>query len=99
MKQRFATFDHSRSDFSGIDGRSCAAGDDPCLYVEDVVHQAFVAVDETGTEATAATAVLLRNESAGPPPVALAIDRPFVFLVRDRATGAVLFLGRVLDPS
>ncbi len=92
-------FDQSRSDFSGIDGRSCAAGDDPCLYVEDVVHQAFVAVDEAGTEAAAATAVLLRNESAGPPPVTLAIDRPLIFLIRDRATGAVLFLGRVLNPS
>ena len=92
-------FDSARADFSGIDGRSCAAGDDPCLYVEDVVHQAFVSVDEAGTEAAAATAVLLRNESAGPPPVALTIDRPFIFLIRDRATGAILFIGRVLDPS
>ena len=92
-------FDPSRADFSGIDGRSCAAGDDPCLYVEDVVHQAFVSVDEAGTEAAAATAVLLRNESAGPPPVTLAIDRPFIFLIRDRATGAILFIGRVLNPS
>ena len=92
-------FDPSRSDFSGIDGRSCAAGDQPCLYVEDVVHQAFVSVDEAGTEAAAATAVLMRIESAGPPPVTVAIDRPFIFLIRDRATGAILFLGRVLDPS
>ena len=92
-------FDPSRSDFSGIDARSCAAGDDPCLYVEDVVHQAFVSVDEAGTEAAAATAVLMSIESAGPPPVAVAIDRPFVFLIRDRATGAILFVGRVLDPS
>ena len=92
-------FDPSRSDFSGIDGRSCAAGDDPCLYVEDVVHQGFVSVDEAGTEAAAATAVLLRNESAGPPPVTVAIDRPFIFLIRDRATGAILFVGRVLVPS
>ena len=92
-------FDPSRADFSGIDGRSCAAGDDPCLYVEDVVHQAFVSVDEAGTEAAAATAVLLRTESAGPPPVTLEIDRPFIFLIRDRATGAILFVGRVLDPS
>lgn len=92
-------FDPARADFSGIDGRSCAAGDDPCLYVEDVVHQAFVSVDEAGTEAAAATAVLLRNESAGPPPVTVAIDRPFIFLIRDWATSVILFVGRVLDPS
>ena len=92
-------FDPSRSDFSGIDGRSCAAGDQPCLYVEDVVHQAFVAVDEAGTEAAAATAVLMSIESAGPPPVTVAIDRPFIFLIRDRATGAILFVGRLLNPS
>lgn len=96
MSDAFAA---SRADFSGIDGRSCAAGDDPCLYLEDVVHQAFVSVDEAGTEAAAATAVLLRNESAGPPPVTLSIDRPFIFLIRDRATEAILFIGRVLDPS
>ena len=53
-------------------------------------------VDEQGTEAAAATAVLVERVVSEPPEVA--IDRPFIFLVRDSDTGAILFLGRVLDP-
>ena len=88
-------FDKTASDFSGMDGNSCFAGDFPCLFIRDVIHQAFVSVDEQGTEAAAATAVMMQLESM---PSELAIDRPFIFLVRDSATGAILFLGRVLDP-
>ena len=68
------------------------------LFIQDVVHQAFVAVDEKGTEAAAATAVIV-GETSAPPPATLAIDRPFVFAIIDRPTGATLFIGRVLDPS
>ena len=93
-------FDGMSADFSGMDGRSCAAGDIPCLVVSKVIHKAFVLVDEEGTEAAAATAVIVVLESAAPgPPVELTIDRPFIFLIRDKATGTILFMGRVLDPS
>ena len=61
-------FDSAASDFSGMDGRSCLAGDLECLYIREVVHKAFVSVDEAGTEAAAATAVVMQTESAKPTP-------------------------------
>ncbi len=88
-------FDSAASDFSGMDGRSCLAGDPGCLYIREVVHRAFVSVDEAGTEAAAATGVVMQAESAPLDPVAVTVDHPFIFLVRDRATGAILFVGRV----
>ena len=86
------------SDFSSMDGLSCRAGDDGCLYVRAALHQAVVSVDEEGTEAAAATAVVMTTESAEPERVSVTVDRPFIFLIRDRATGTVLFLGRVMQP-
>ena len=92
-------FDGRSADFSGMDGRSCAAGDIPCLVVSRVIHKAFVSVDEEGTEAAAATAMLVSPVSAAPgEPVEVTVDRPFIFLIRDDATGTILFMGRVLDP-
>ena len=88
-------FDSASSDFSGMDGRSCLAGDSGCLYIREVVHKAFVSVDESGTEAAAATAVIMQAESAPPNPVSVTVDRPFIFLIRDRETWAILFVGRV----
>ena len=91
-------FDERAADFSGMDGTSCLAGDDGCLLITDVVHQAFVSVDEAGTEAAAATAVMMGTKSEDPDgPVRLTVDRPFIFLVRDRATGTVLLVGRVSE--
>ena len=69
------------------------------LFISDVVHKAFVAVDEAGTEAVAATAVIMTNTAVPEPPVEVAVDRPFIFLIRDIETGAILFVGRVLNPS
>jgi serpin B len=69
------------------------------LLIKDVVHQAFVAVDEKGTEAAAATGVIVGIESAMIDTITVTIDRPFFFLIRDLETGSILFLGRVLDPS
>lgn len=92
-------FDPRRADFSGMDGRSCRAGDDACLRIADVVHKAFVSVDEAGTEVAAATAVMMATESAPPERVDVTIDRPFLFLIRDRATEAILFLGRLVQPE
>ena len=69
------------------------------LYVSDVLHDAFIAVDENGTEAAAATAVVVGEASAQVPRHALVLDRPFVFVIHDTAHGAPLFVGRVADPS
>ena len=91
-------FDSAASDFSGMDGRSCLAGDPECLFIREVVHKAFVSVDEAGTEAAAATAVMMQAESAPPDPVSVTVDRPFIFLIRDRETGAILFVGQVEEP-
>ncbi len=68
------------------------------LCITDVVHKAFVDVDEAGTEAAAATAVVVGFESE-PPAAELVVDRPFIFLIRDRTTGTILFVGSVVDPS
>ena len=85
-------FDPNRADFSGITTQ------EP-LYVSTVVHQANISVDEKGTEASAATAVMIAAGMAPGQQVTLHIDRPFIFAVRDTKTGAILFLGRVVDPS
>lgn len=69
------------------------------LEIAAVAHQAFIAVDENGTEAAAATGVVARVTSALVGQIELRIDRPFLFLIQDDETGAVLFLGRVLDPT
>lgn len=69
------------------------------LYVSDVLHQAFVAVDEAGTEAAAATAVVMDELSAIAGPHTLLLDRPFLFVVHDVVHGTPLFVGRVADPS
>ena len=87
-----------RSDLSGMDGRSCYAGDTPCLLIEEVYHKGFVSIDEEGTEAAAASAVVVILEMAGPVSKQVVINRPFVFLIRDRATDSILFMGRVENP-
>jgi len=71
------------------------------LFISAVLHKAFVAVDEDGTEAAAATAVLMRPTAAPMPqePKIFNADHPFLFLIRHNATGAILFLGRVTEPQ
>ncbi len=94
-------FDDMMAEFAGIDGLSCLARDDQCLLISDVLHKAFVSVDEEGTEAAAATAVIIGTTKAVGPnaePIDLVIDRPFLFTIRHFPTGAVLFVGRVLHP-
>ena len=93
-------FDDMIADFSSMDGHSCLAGDPECLFVSDVIHKAFVLVNEEGTEAAAATImIVIPTSGSGDPPVEVIVDRPFIFLIRDNATGTILFFGRVLDPS
>lgn len=81
------------ADFSGMTGERD-------LYISAVVHKAFVAVDEEGTEAAAATGVVMALRSTAVPrsPRVFRADHPFLFLIRHKASGAVLFLGRVNDP-
>ena len=80
------------ADFSGMTGKRD-------LYISDVIHKAFVSVDEEGTEAAAATAVIMAATSMPAQPITVTVDRPFIFLIRDNKTGAILFIGRVLDPG
>jgi serpin B len=72
------------------------------IYVSDVLHQATVAVDEKGTEASAATAIIITGTSSAiidpPTPKIVTVDRPFLFVIRDNPTGAVLFVGQVVAP-
>jgi serine protease inhibitor len=85
-------FDPDRADFSGITAAEK-------LYIGAVIHQANISVDEKGTEAAAATAVVMKATAMPSEPVALDVDRPFYFAVRDTASGAVLFLGRIANPA
>ena len=82
-----------RADFSGMTGTKA-------LVISHVVHKAFVSVDERGTEAAAATAVVgVLVALPGKEPIPVTVNRPFIFLIRDTATGTVLFLGRVMNPD
>jgi serpin B len=83
-------FDPGLADFSGITREAA-------LFISAVVHQANMDVDEKGTTAAAATAVLMELSGTSEPPIR--VDRPFLFALRDVPTGAILFLGRIGDPS
>jgi serpin B len=89
-------FNPSRADFTGI-------SNEPGFYISDVLHKSFVALDEKGTEATAATVVIMAgsgpNPPTPPPPVTMTLDRPFFFLICNEDTGTILFVGRVLKPE
>jgi len=85
-------FDSGRADFSGMSGKKD-------LFISAVVHKAFVDTNEEGTEAAAATAVVARMTAVAEPPPVFRADHPFLFLIRDTETGAILFLGRILDPT
>ncbi|HIH36870.1 MAG TPA: serpin family protein [Methanocellales archaeon] len=81
------------ANFSGMDGKKD-------LYIQDVLHKAFVSVDEAGTEAAAATAVIVGITAVIPStPIEVTVDRPFIFLIRDVKTSTILFVGRVQNPS
>lgn len=88
MKDAFV---FGKADFSGMATREK-------LYISAVLHKAFVDVNEAGTEAAAATAVVIAARSE-PPPATFHADHPFVFLIRDNATGSILFAGRLADPT
>jgi serpin B len=83
----------SNADFSGINN----AG----LFITKVIHQSFIEVNEEGTEAAAATAVIMGNFSAGsaPDPIQFKADRPFMFIIEHKESGQILFMGKVEDPT
>jgi serpin B len=72
--------------------------EDAGLVIDEAYHKTFIDVNEKGTEAAAATAVTIRDSALVPEHV-FAADRPFLFVIRDRSTGEILFLGRVTDPG
>mgnify|MGYP003604920452 CR=1 FL=1 len=87
-------FSDARADFSGMDGQR------NWLYIGLVLHKAFVEVNEEGTEAAAATAVVAKARAVRPtPPPEFRADHPFLFLIQEEETGAILFLGRMADPT
>ena len=69
------------------------------LFIQDVVHKAFIALDEAGTEAAAATAVIIGLKSAPLKAINMTVDSPYIFLIRDINTGTILFLGRIMNPG
>jgi serpin B len=85
-------FDAGAADFSGMTGKRD-------LAISAVVHKAYVDVEETGTEAAAATGVVMKRAMAvAAPPVVFRADHPFLFLIRDNGTNSILFLGRLVRP-
>lgn len=85
-------FIYPQANFAGMDGRT------DWLFIDNVIHQAYVEVNEQGTEAAAATAVGVVG-GAPPPPPTFRADHPFLFLIQDDKTGSILFIGRVTDPT
>jgi serpin B len=84
-------FDPVYADFTGITGVRE-------LYIMEAYHQGFISVDERGTEAAAATGVVIALTGVGTP-LSITIDRPFIYLIRDMQTNAILFIGRVMNPA
>jgi serpin B len=91
-----AFLDPNQADFSGITDRPEG------LCIGEVVHKAYVDVNEVGTEAAAATAVIMAPGAGAEPAdqkrVAFVADHPFIFLIRETGTGSILFMGRVAHP-
>jgi serpin B len=87
-------FSPGSADFSGMTGKRD-------LCISDVIHQAFIHVDEKGTEAAAATAVVMKSTTALPPadPKVFNADHPFIFCIKDNDTGSIWFMGKVMNPA
>ena len=85
-------FDQSKANFAGMDGTTL-------LYISAAIHQAVVEVNEEGTEAAAATGIVMGFKAVPEPPPTFRADHPFIFLIRDNMTGSILFIGRVVDPT
>jgi len=82
-------FIYPTADFTGISEHSR-------LFIDEVYQDTFIKVDETGTEAAAATAVVMKDWGGK---ISVDLNRPFIFIIQDRETGLILFMGRIMDPS
>ena len=92
-----SAFDRDRADFTGIANPPNKADR---LFIAQVFHKGFIRVDEKGTEAAAATAVSMARAGGVPSkPMEFKADHPFAFVIRDNASGLILFMGRVLNPT
>jgi serpin B len=80
-----------QADFSGMDGKMD-------LFISEILHKAYVSVDEEGTEAAAATAVIVSLTALPEAPIEMTLDHPFIFMIRDIETGTILFMGKVMNP-
>ena len=87
-----AAFQWPGADFSGMDGTHM-------LYISKVIHQAFVEVNEEGTEAAAATGIVMTIGAAPSQYKIFRADHPFIFIIQEKSTGSILFMGRVVDPT
>ena len=85
-------FDAGNADFSGMNGNLD-------LFISQVIHQAYIKVDEKGTEAAAATAVVMTLTSSATPSNIFRADHPFIFIIQERETGNILFIGRMSNPA
>ena len=79
------------ADFSGMEPKKE-------LYISRVIHQGFIDVNEEGTEAAAATAVVMSLKSVAAPKPVFKADHPFIYIIRENSSGSILFMGRVTDP-
>ena len=87
-----SAFQPNKANFSGMNGRSD-------LFIGAAIHKAFVDVNEEGTEAAAATGIAIQATSVQLRPNVFRADHPFVFLIRDKSAGSILFMGRVMNPK
>jgi len=85
-------FDNGKANLSGI-------SDDAKLVISEVMHKTYIKVDERGTEAAAVTGITIRTNAIGPEENTFRADHPFVFAIREKDTQAILFIGKVMDPS
>jgi serpin B len=85
-------FDQTKANFAGMDGTTL-------LYISAAIHQAVVEVNEEGTEAAAATGIVMGLKAMPAQPTTFRADHPFIFLIRDNRSGSILFMGRVIDPT
>jgi len=85
-------FNEKKADFSGMDGTKN-------LSISEVIHKAYVTVDEEGTEAAAATAVIIEATAVKPPDPVFRADHPFLFVIQEKESGNILFMGRVMNPN
>merc|ERR1719295_1609670 len=85
-------FESGRADLSGFSGSKS-------LYASALLQKAFIEVNEEGTEAAAATGMIVNSRSMQPKPPAFVCDHPFIFYIKDFKTGLILFTGRIMNPA